>query len=371
MMSLLRTSVHKMKSAVFYKKKYTDICFMFLSSIHQEFSVSEEIVYPLYTLMMEGEIKLVNDFMRSMSDEWTSSTLKSCTAFHLSEFCMILLKCGVLESTISSSFSTNDEKEYFFYGKDYIIRKLFTDKHQIDDIDRIISAFLSNIEDVQSYKKKFVKGAGFDLCFSLLLSENVTSLMEFVYWNFTSSEEIVSFYHKFFISRNMSTMFSPRWFKRSCKNIASLIKANNSLGRQFNGEFIFNAFLPLLRKHCSFLLGSDRTLFESLDSIFLACFQDSQEKLNDFKTDMLSDKKRIISFLQKCLDSQIKKYNGSKNWVKRAEEAWLKIVEDFFTWMCSSDQELKDEFKEQFMRSKPALKALRSLRSGGKRTLPF
>ena len=292
-LELLFTSAKKIESAVLFKQKYIQICTMFLSSIRERFSMTcpssdSRTVNVLYTLVIEGEIELVKDFFQSMGIEWRKSFLKSFFGYSLSKCCLILLKCGILELTISSSFSTIEERKIFFTKECFMIAELFVEGNQVNDIDRIVSVLFSDLKDVQSYKKENAEEIGLAVCSKLLCKGDWKTTMDYVHWSFESEEEIICFYHKFFRS-DMNCLLDPDRLKKSSETLVSLIKANVSLGRQFNSELIFHVFLSILSKQ-RFLffdrkgkLNKIKALFKAFDAILLACFQDDDKKLIEFK----------------------------------------------------------------------------------------
>ena len=300
--------------------------------------------------MNEGEAKLIKDFMESMGSRWTNSVLKSCDDSSLSKCCMILLRCGILEFTISSLFQAIEERKKFISRRGDIICNLFAEGIQVDDIDRIVSALFSGIEDVQSYTKEYAEKNGFAFCGKFLYEGDWKTTMDFVQWSFESEEEIICFYHNFFRSGDFYRLFNTKcWLKKSSETLVSLIKANNILGRQFSSELIFEVFLSMLSyNHFLFLdrkrkINESEALFDAFDAILLACFQDDQNKLNDFKKGALTDKekKMYISFPQEYLNRHVDVWRNTKHWENRVEDVWHEMVEDFFNWICSSDEKLR------------------------------
>ena len=384
LLKLLFTSASKIESTVFYRSKYVEICSRLFSSICKESlenfrSSDKQIVIVLFTLMKEGKTKLIKDFLESMGNDWIKDALKSCTFMtnDLPKYCMILLKCGIFENVISS-FSTKERKKLVKYDND-IIFKLFALGNQADDVDIIASALFSGSEEVQNYKRGFCDDIGFGLCRALLSLGKWKSAMNLVQWYLSSEEQIICFYHNFFKSNGFSRLFNTVEVKKSSKAIVSLISAireNACLERHFNIELIFDVLLVILfGQHCIFIdrqrkLNESKALFDAFDAILLPFFDD-QKKLTDFKKDALTDKKKLmyLSFPQESLKKMMEGCEFTEKCAKRVDELWHEMTEDFFTWMCSSDKQLKSELKEELMKSEAIKESLERLREARKRPL--
>ena len=143
----------------------------------------------------------------------------------------------------------------------------------------------------------------------------------------------------------------------SIEAIISLIKINNTSKNHFNDNELFSesCFKILSECYSSYhkkRFATSEKLFEGMDKFLLAC----QDKLAEVKKDIfIDDDQRLFDFIpSRILDDNVEELS-----------AWntsYQLFDDFFNWICSSDDKLKAEIKEQFWNSKEILQAKKGLK---------
>ena len=113
--------------------------------------------------------------------------------------------------------------------------------------------------------------------------------------------------------------------------------------------------------------NKSKILFDGLDKFLLALNDDEQKTLLDLKKELfVTDIYKLhlyvpFDFLQK----QIEVKNDSrylKGWEEKDNlPLWIQMVDDFFTWLSSSNEELKAEFLEEFWNFEEVVEAKKRL----------
>lgn len=236
----------------------------------------------------------------------------------------------------------------------------------MNDIDRILALLLKDLQDIQSYKIKFVEKKGCCVCGAFLSKGQGKLAIEFVSGYLPSKEEITNFYKMFFQSQNFRKFFTPEYLKKISDAIASFI--NKSISQsEFNiNKIIINA-LVLNFSQCFKIFyygyGTDiQILFKAMDKFLLSTTHDDQKALKELKQEIFMDKngKLYISIPLDFLN-QLMKNKGEQRKNYEIEELWHRMVGDFFNWICSSEENLKSEILEKFWNSKEILEAKKQL----------
>ena len=340
--------------SVAYRKNYIEICAMlpqFFSSKSSSHTncLIEPVIDSLVNFMREGETNLAKDLLQSISSEWIKRWF-TVDSSYLSWFVIKLLKCGLLEFVFNLVFSSMEERGKFVSEGhfDDVVCKLIVDGEPLEYVDRIFDLLLPCCEDVKSYKLKFAEDNGSSVCADCLESGQWKIANEFLQWSFVSREKIICFFNGFFRTGYFGLLFKADKLKKSIYSLLSLVKANNSF---IDRDVIPNACLAVIffgySSHCDKEAIQD--FFEAIDLFFLAFFNDDNEKLVTMKKELFTDTEKKLYIALPMAYLQMLKNNSESetNW-KQNDELWRRMIDDFFTWISSSDANLKEELEKGF-----------------------
>ena len=375
---LLEFSVQNIGVTITYKNKYVQICAMALHFLSKESSITNlqcqlhvQIINSMLILVREGEIQIVKDFLGSVNHEWIKNPFT--LDYNLAKFITIALKCEMLEAIFCFALPTVEEKRKFVTNQEFasIIFYLIELGNQISNIDTIISLLYSNNEEIERFKIKFAEEMGFRVCCHFLRGGNWEATTQFLSWCFvTSKEKILPFFKKFFASEDFASLFEFGYLNNSPEAIASIMKAN-SLEQLFSVEEIISICWTVF-SHCldSFYyrhLNIINTFFQALDSLLFILTNEDTDIFNDIKKELflaVNERKGHISLFSKFIHKQIYRKHSSKNWRNEVYKLCHKVVDEFFSWICSSDKDLKVKIEEEFWKSEQMLfSSLQSLKS--------
>ena len=259
-----------------------------------------------------------------------------------------------------------------------------------ESVNNFLQWRFTSVDKINIYKLKFAKDRGFDLCSSLLMDENWQSADKFVRWCFSSEEEMICFYNKFFRSHDFTILFND--YEMDCgetlsspvviyfledhiKGVASLIKLNSLNAKLNNEEIMHEACESIFSQNyvnyfCGIHLNKAEVLFEAIDTFLLALFNDDQTILTDLKKKLFTDKAKKLyislplSFLRELKDTQ-STFLEDMGTPKYSDEllVWVQMIDHFFSWFCSSDENLKSELEEEFWNEEEIVEAKKSLKS--------
>ena len=177
-------------------------------------------------------------------------------------------------------------------------------------------------------------------------------------------EEIICFYIKFFTSEYCVSLFNV-YLNKSIEAVTSLVKAN-SLEQILSVSDLVSVSLNVLSKcminyfNYRHDLNRLKSFFEALDAFLLTFSNDDKKKFFDLKKELLlsvAGRKLHMSLTLKLLDQRMKDKRHEVNWTGVVTEPWLQMLDEFFKWLCSADEVMKDKLKEQAWESEEVLKA--------------
>ena len=368
---LFSNCVERIKSTIVYKKKYLHLCKLLLQSFHKQITTSNEnsnrtVIIALDKLVEEGEVKFTKDFLQSASIEWIQKVFSNeLLSESLAELLFIFLKCGIIESILTSVFSTVEERKTCFSTRlagefgDAISElisqkfqnKLLIHQHQRNDVDRLLCVLFSSSVDIKNYKNKFAEDRSVQFWTEILSSQNLKSAKEFVKWCFASEEEILHYLKNLFQSESLTTLLTcPRNLEKSNKPIVSLIKY--CFERQyFINESIFHLCLTMLSRNSFYFYkkrNESKLLYRTLDTFLLACIQDDEKKLIDFRREFFTDKEKKL-YISLPIEFLNQIHTGvwrNESWGIK-DDLWGEMVDDFFEWICPSNESLNIKLQEE------------------------
>lgn len=138
--------------------------------------------------------------------------------------------------------------------------------------------------------------------------------------------------------------------KKSVNAVISLVKMTNLSSRLDTSRLLLDACSVILSNHFYFYdypaserIENGKLLLEALDAFLLTFLNDDEEMLNDFKREWFTDvnKKLYISFPLEFLKKQLS-YMSTTG--EGHLSLWILKVDNFFAWICPSDERLKEEF---------------------------
>ena len=293
-----------------------------------------------------------------------------------------------------------DEKKIFSFKRKFAEkkgRKLFFKllmREKWDVLDKVAEwCYASNSDLLISSRGKFAEEYGYYSCFKLLVQRKWKTVDKLVQWCYVSEELITVFYNKFFRSEQFARLFHFNYLEirsyasgsnlleESTEAVISLIRMISVKSRIFSPELMSDACLKILSKcyfSCHCLPNGSKFLFETMDRVFLAFIDDDQNLLTDLKKELFTDKssKLFISLPLKFLPHKIRKAERDSLWPtnKKIKDELLllkEITDDFFAWICSSDEALKSEMEEEFWNSDKVSEVKKNLRNKKKRALEY
>ena len=159
--------------------------------------------------------------------------------------------------------------------------------------------------------------------------------------------------------------FNPKILTKATDTIASFIKESISQSEFSINEVILDALVQNFTQcYKIFYVDSEidvQILFEAMDKFLIASTHDDQKALKELKQELFMDKNRklYISLPLEFLKQLKEQRKGQKK--DGTEELWHRMVDDFFSWICSSEESLKSETEEEFWNSEEILEAKKCL----------
>ena len=148
-------------------------------------------------LLKNKEMKLLESLLKCLLVKERTELTSSLKPNDLQLLLANSLQFGLLNSTIHSLFPCIDDRQNFLKSEVFVnIVSSFIETKQLSDLDEIFSSLFSNFGDIKSYKKQFVDERGFDLCKKFCDDGNWECIDDFVKWNLSCQDEIISFYKK-------------------------------------------------------------------------------------------------------------------------------------------------------------------------------
>ena len=366
---LLTASVDRVQWTVAFKNKYAEICVVlveFLLSFPSLSSDSNEcIMESLNNLLEENEKELVKYCLQSLRIEWIKQQFSLCGDATV-HFLTVSFKCGMLQSIFSSVLPTVDERHEFLDNNelDSVILGVIESCYQMENVDEFLSELFFNFEDVDVFKSRFFETKGCKIFSKLFEQKNWKVASQFVQTFLVSEEKILCFYNKFFRSLDFRGLFNfniNKILARQQRDIVALIKENKLENQLSNNELMLEACLIILSEgfynwnNIDVCLKEMKAIFEVLDTFLLAILCNDEKKLSDVKIKLFIDTERklYISFPLEYRNNFIKFYRGDE-----LDKRWHALIDEFFSWICSSDDTLKDELKEEFWKSEEVVQAI-------------
>ena len=381
---ILDESADKLFLETPYEKTYLRICSMLLKFLSKDCSITtlgsktnDLMVHAMLTLMQnekvksrsykhQVEVKLVKTFLESVSNDWIRK-LYSLRSENFQEFIELSVRFELLEYIISSAFPDIEERKTAIDESviDSIIYELFVQANGKDDTYRILIIIFSDIDDIENYKKKLVEERGCRFFSRFFEYDYWEAADKFIYWCFYTEEEMLAFYNKFFKSESFGSLFDSPTFPLS--TALSLIKINK-LGRLLsNVDLLLDVCLTILFQcYVTFFYADEnasKRLFDALDQLLLAFTCNDQDKLIDLKKQLLTYKSRK-RHIPLALESLHERVNSEFPCLNRVDKVklWREMIEDFFSWIFSSDEKQKVKMKNKFWDSKVIIEAERRFR---------
>ena len=335
---------HRFKSIIVFKNDYLQLCVMILQALGKRLATTVlddrdanfSILRTMYDLMVDGELKLIKDFLKSVNSEWLKQQFsRQCYADSLAYLLVISLQSELLEFIIHFAFPIDEQRKAFldqFYFSYVILEVIRINCKHDFDIDAILSVLFTNTNDITSYKRKLVKDVAF---FSNVISDNWKIASKFVHSCFASQEEIFEF---------LKESFQKELLAATTPNLSKFIK-ETLVNQSHKKEIICDACMVTL-SGC--YVTQSKSIFELLDSFLFDCLDNSRKNVTDLKKELFVDKDRKLylagplEFLKHVME--VNKYTYD-NWNQR-DESWRQMVDDLFHWICSSDENLKAELEE-------------------------
>ena len=262
--SLLDKITEKLNSTIVYQKKYIEISAMLLqfvckkcsaSTLHPQFD--KTLIQAMTAIMNGGEQRLdklmlvKKDFLETVGNEWIrrqfffdETEIKLISQDTLCKFISLSLQCGMEEFVIRSALPTTEERRLFLV-KDELTRVISSfilwgaQGSQMEGIDRVLAVLCTDIESVQSFKKRFAKNHGISICKSLLSARKWQVANHFVRWSYDSEEEIFHFYDKF----NASTKSDTQTLENEIDTVRFLYFGNYYKNKDPKPFTFFNKFI--------------------------------------------------------------------------------------------------------------------------------
>ena len=359
---LLKRCVQRLESTIAFKKEYVELCAMILQVLKQHlktvlsYDTNQQVTQSIYGLMLEGELTMIKQFLESVGSKWLKNQ------FSIPEYywecdetgppaylLMVCFKCEMLDFLILSVFPTTKQRKMCFskYEFDCIIFELMFFKNEFD-IDKMLSVLFSNVVDLNSYKKNLAKKRGFKFCSELVELYEWEGACNFIQWCFASQEEIFQFLKKFFQDEHFAESISTHISEDSediKETIISLIK-HSLISQSHINQLLFYVCFAILSK-CYIM--QNKKVFAFLDKFLLNSIEDTKKNVialrKGFFTD--KDKKLYISLPLKFLKQIINDDRHKESWRQR-DKLWRRMIDDFFHWICSSDEKLKVKLEEEF-----------------------
>ena len=349
--------------------KYMEIIKLLLQFLCQKYSnvilsscLNYKIFSALDSLANTGEIMLVKGFLTSVCSEWLQFQF-SGNLDNLEYLISAAVECDVLEYVLNIALPTVEDRHKFVINEklDSLISNLFMLGNEIENIIKFLSYLYFDNTYNEGFKQKLIEKQGFNICRCVLFSKKSKGLTYFTQRFFTSEEETICFYNEFFRSEKFGELLTPYILNEFIVIIDSFIK-ENGLETLWSNELILNICLTILSRclHDFFYqdLSYTKTLFEALD-IFLLIMHNDQEKFTALKEELISiiiDRQLYLSLLVEFL------HNTSQfDFVDRRDnkkyQIWYQMTEDFFNWICPSDEKLKATLKDGFWSSQVVLEA--------------
>ena len=487
---LLNESVKRMMPTRAYTKKYLQICSLLLQHLCKECSITslqncylDMILECLHIGVEWGELQLVRIFLQSVDNEWIKKQFSddNCS---LRYFILAALKSGMIEVVFSFALLTALERKEFCNRQVFfsVMYDLFYNT-EMDNVDKLLSLLdfssedmksykmkfakefgveicfmpfvigkseclnnfvqscFSSEKDIQSFKIKFVKENGYylcnyllkerkfesaeklvhwcfpskkqtvhsfkvkfaekygcELCFELLREGHWEFVIKFVRWCFASERQSFCFYRKFLKSEYFPNLFRRVYLKiklvaspavaldymgDSNDIISSLNKVTHLSDHFGSKELMLDACKRILFEcYANYYtdydlnLNEGKILLEAIERFLLACTNNNQSMLTDLKQELVcigKSGKLNISLLLDFLHKRIKSrcYNWKTEKEKDELSLWHQMIGDFFTWTCSSDENLKAELLEEFWDSDEVIVTKSALKNKTMRMAPI
>ena len=380
-----------------YKEKYVDICVLLLKHTCIEYSaptlqktdVRIAIMEILRGFMLVGEMQLIKLFLETVDIEWIKLQFSTC--FSLNDLVKATLACDMLEYVVSCAFQTTEDRNNFLSTKESYINNLIDRlviSSLVDGMNKFLNLVFTNKEDLKNYKAKFAEEKGYELCSRALTFGKWIAANKFVKCCFDTKEEIACFYKKFLKSRHFAALLNPvmviltqamdfprrkesDYLKKTIDTVVSFLK---TIGRETSNDLVLDACLLILSKHYInfYFMDENRSklIFRAQDKL-LPAIHGKQKKLTDWKKEFFINKntKLYVSLPLDFLKKQIKEKRPSfcEEWkIKDEMSLWQQMTDDFFTWICSSDEKLKAELANEFWNLEEVLEAKKSLKGNKK-----
>ena len=381
---LFTVSVERINSTHGYKQKYVQITMLiFLHLKDYSTTVNDDISDILlvlsdflYKLTAQGEIKFIKIFLERVSGDWIKQIF-ALGCGNLDWLIMASLKSGMIEHVFNRAFPTNEaRKKFLSEGKlDSCLR--FLSHNQIDDIDTLLFSLLTDLHNVENYKIKFREKHGYNLCSEFLADGDWKSVNAFVQWCFKSEDESIDFYKKLCQSKDFKELFyledtpysdSPLKLVNLVANaIFSLMKVISVKNQFACKDIVVDISLRIIYENIVYqrFMGEVKIIYEALDIFLLAFANDDQKMLFDLKKEIFADKGRKLyvslplDFL-KVVEFLWERFPAER---KRKDELsmWIEMISDFFSWVCSSNEEFRGDLVDEFWKSDEVLEVKKEL----------
>ena len=211
-------------------------------------------------------------------------------------------------------------------------------------------------EDHIIIKNRFTSSFyGSKLCRTFLALGDWKTAIKFFEWSCDSLEDNIHFYVTFFKSEEFGSLFLPYCLTTAIEAIVSFIKVNKTLRKEFSdSELISEACFKILSQcyfsYHSLNSASSEILFEGMDKFLSALIHYNKTELDELKKDIfIGEDTRwfIYSPLMLLYDN----VEESNNWNESYQ-----LFDDFFSWICSSDEKLQAKITKEFWNSDEVLK---------------
>ena len=198
---LLYACVGKLDSTFAYKPNYAQECARLAQLLYSKKTDINDTLDTRYNinrivilLFKHKEWNSLEVFFRCLIAEDRNKMISYLKPSDLESWFANSLKCGTLNSTIDALFPSFDEKESFLSSEKFVdIVSSLIEKKQLRKLDKIFASLCSNLDDIGSCKKQFAEEKGFELC-QKFYDGNWECIDNFMEWNFSSQDEIDSFY---------------------------------------------------------------------------------------------------------------------------------------------------------------------------------